>query len=94
MKVEYTMDQMRAMNFDRQKRDAVSQERIQSTFDDLQLKKALEVLDQEIAKATAEAKPADAAPGDEKKDEKKEGDAEKKKAARIPFFPTTLKYLL
>ena len=94
MKIEYTMDQMRAMNFDRQKRDAVSQERIPSTFDDLQLKKALEVLDQEIARGTAEAKPADA-PGDEKKDgEKKEGDPEKKKAARIPFFPTTLKYLL
>ncbi len=95
MKIEYTMDQMRVMNFDRQKRDAVSQERIPSTFDDLQLKKALEVLDQEIAKATAEAKPAEAAPAEEKKgDEKKEGEAEKKKAARIPFFPTTLKYLL
>ncbi len=95
MKIEYTMDQMRVMNFDRQKRDAVSQERIPSTFDDLQLKKALEVLDQEIARATAEAKPAEAAPGEEKKgDEKKEEGTEKKKAARIPFFPTTLKYLL
>ncbi len=94
MKVEYTMDQNRAYDSDRKKRDAVSQERIPSTFDDLQLKKALEVLDQEIAKSTAEAKPADAAPAEEKKDEKKEGDAENKKAARIPFFPTTLKYLL
>ena len=94
MKIEYTMDQMRAYNTDRRDRDAVSQERIPSTFDDLQLKKALEVLDQEISKSTAEAKPADAAPAEEKKDEKKDGDAEKKKAARIPFFPTTLKYLL
>ena len=95
MKVEFTMDQMRAMNFDRQKRDAVSKEQIPSTFDDLQLKKALEVLDQEIAKSTAAEKPAEATPADEKKGDEKKADAtEKKKAARIPFFPTTLKYLL
>lgn len=95
MKVEFTMDQMRAMNRDRQIRDAVSKEPIPSTFDDLQLKKALEVLDQEIAKSAAAEKPAEATPPDEKKgDEKKEEATEKKKAARIPFFPTTLKYLL
>ncbi len=93
MKVEYTMDQMRAYNFDRQKRDALSQERIPAQFDDLQLKKALEVLDQEIAKGTGDAKPAEA-PGEDKKEEKKEEGSEKKKAARIPFFPTTLKYVM
>ncbi len=101
MKLEFSLEQMRNFNFDRAKRDVISKEPIPSSFDDAQLKKAREVIDQEIAKA-AEAKPADAAApatdekksdekkGDEKPDENVEGD--KKKAARIPFFPTTLKY--
>ena len=66
---------------------------IPSSFDDTQLKKALEVLDQEIAKgangATEPAKTSQAAPPAEQQ----VGDG-KKKTARSPVFPTTLKYVL
>ena len=92
MKIEFTMDQMRAYNADRLKRDVISKDPIPSSFDDTQLKKALEVLDQEIAKENTGAKPADAAPATPE-GEKKDGE-DKKKAARIPVFPTTLKYVL
>ncbi len=93
MKTEFTIEQMRAYNADRLKRDVITKTPVPSSFDDTQLTKAREVIDQEIAKAAEGAKPADAAPVPPE-GEKKEGEADKKKAARIPFFPTTLKYVL
>ncbi|RLS52663.1 MAG: S41 family peptidase [Planctomycetota bacterium] len=91
LKIEFTMEQMRVYNFDRAKRDVITKEPIPSTFDDIQLKKAREVIEQEIVKAAAPAQPADSDPApDDKKDDEKPADD--KKAARIPFFPTTLKY--
>ena len=92
MKVEFSMDQMRAYNRDREQRDIYKPTPTPSTFDDTQLKKAREVLEQEMAKTAGDAKPADAAPA-APEGEKKDG-AEKKKAARIPFFPTILKHTL
>lgn len=93
MKVEFTMEQMRAYNSDRVKRDVITPTPIPSSFDDSQLKKALEVLDQEIAKgANGAAEPAKtsqvAPPAGQQV-----GDG-KKKTARSPVFPTTLKYVL
>ena len=92
MKLEFTMDQMRAYNFDRARRDVISKDPIPSQFDDTQLKKARDVVEQEISKAAgAPAAEPDAAP----EGEKKEGDAEKKKkAARLPVFPTILRYTM
>jgi carboxyl-terminal processing protease len=91
MKLEFTMDQLRAYNFDRSRRDVIAKEPIPSQFDDTQLKKARDVIEQEITKAAAGAPAAEpAAPEGEKKD----GDAEKKKSARIPFFPTILRYTM
>lgn len=90
MKIEFTMDQMRAYNADRSHRDVITKDPIPSQFDDSQLKRARDVLLQEIAKGAAPATEAPAAPAEPKK----EGEAEKKKAARVPFFPTILRYTL
>jgi len=92
MKVEFTMDQMRAYNFERSQRDIYSKTPTPSAFDDTQLKKAIEVLGQEIAQGAAGDKPAEAAPATP--DGEQKAGEEKKKAARIPFFPTVLKYVM
>ena len=92
MKVEFSMDQMRAYNSERQRRDIYTKTAEPSAFDDTQLKKSIEVLTQEMAKAAGGTPPADAAPA--APDAEKKPADEKKKAARIPFFPTTLKYVM
>lgn len=94
MKIEFTMDQMRAYNFDRAHRDVIAKEPVPSNFDDTQLKKAIEVVTQEMAKGAAGSAP----PGDATKTppatEEKETTVDQKKTSRIPLFPTILKYTL
>ena len=92
MKVEFTREQMIDFNLERTKRDIYVKSPVPSTFDDTQLKKAMEVLSQEIAKGATGDKPAETTPAPPE-GEKQDGQ-EKKKAARIPFFPTTLKYVM
>ena len=83
---------MRTYNSERQRRDIYTKTAEPSAFDDTQLKKSIEVLTQEMAKAAGGTPPADAAPA--APDAEKKPADEKKKAARIPFFPTTLKYVM